>query len=130
MARERRSRSSFWRKDSYLMHATERQRAILTILGKRGFIAFRDLETHIEGSPATLRRDLERMANEGPIERVRGGAKTLARERSSPEAHPSGVPFSQKTSRNRNQKKASGRRAPPPCTPTPPLIYPHPLSTT
>src|SRR5258708_14418939 len=67
MARERRSRSSFWRKDSYLMHATERQRAILTILGKRGFIAFRDLETHIEGSPTTLRRGPVRMSKQGAI---------------------------------------------------------------
>jgi DeoR family ulaG and ulaABCDEF operon transcriptional repressor len=93
------------------MHATERQRAILTILGKRGFIAFRDLETHIEGSPATLRRDLERMANEGLIERVRGGAKTIDSERSSPEAHLSGVPFHENISRNRKQKEAIGRAA-------------------
>src|SRR5258708_21391740 len=73
MARERRSRSSFWRKDSYLMHATERQRAILTILGKRGFIAFRDLETHIEGSPATLRRTLDAQPERGALLRASGG---------------------------------------------------------
>ena len=57
------------------MHAAEREQAILNLLEQRGFIAFRELEKHVDASPATLRRDLERMSAEGRLTRVRGGVK-------------------------------------------------------
>lgn len=57
------------------MHATERKSLILELLGQRGFVTFRELEQKIEGSPATIRRDLEGLALEGKLQRVRGGAK-------------------------------------------------------
>jgi len=95
------------------MHAAERERTILDLLAQRGFIAFRDLEKQVKASPATLRRDLERMAGEGRIERVRGGLR-MAAARSGQQAIPArlaGVPFHENIGRNRRQKEAIGRAA-------------------
>src|SRR5688500_9738867 len=95
------------------MHATERERAIMNLLEQRGFIAFRELEKQLDASPATLRRDLERMASDGLIDRVRGGVK-LVSERPDPNAVPAslaGVPFHENIARHRKQKEAIGRAA-------------------
>jgi DeoR family ulaG and ulaABCDEF operon transcriptional repressor len=97
------------------MHATEREKAILDLLKKRGFIAFRDLEQRVGASPATLRRDLERMAAEGRIDRVRGGAKLAGKGdetgASGTPAILSGVPFHENVNRHSAQKEAIGRAA-------------------
>ena len=93
------------------MHAAEREQAILDILAERGFVAFRDLEKRLDASPATLRRDLERMAGVGRIDRVRGGAKLAADQpgSSSIPSRLSGVPFHENIARHRKQKEAIGR---------------------
>jgi DeoR family ulaG and ulaABCDEF operon transcriptional repressor len=57
------------------MHATEREKLILSAVSKTGFVTYRDLEAQLEASPATIRRDLTRLEEEGQIERVHGGAK-------------------------------------------------------
>jgi DeoR family ulaG and ulaABCDEF operon transcriptional repressor len=95
------------------MHAAEREQAILEILVERGFVAFRDLEKRLDASPATLRRDLERMAGEGRINRVRGGAKLAADQpgTGSVPSRLSGVPFHENIARHRKQKEAIGRAA-------------------
>lgn len=98
------------------MHATERERAITDILKARGFIAFRDLETLIDASPATLRRDLERMAGEGRLVRVHGGAR-LAEGKADEAQHLSGPPFHVNVTVNRRQKEAIGRAAAGLCAP-------------
>ena len=61
------------------MHAAEREKAILGLLADQGFISFRDLQKQLAASPATLRRDLERLAGEGVIARVHGGAHLLSK---------------------------------------------------
>lgn len=96
-------------------HAEERERAILALLAARGFIAFRDLEREIDASPATLRRDLERLASEGRIVRVHGGAKLA--ERATQTFGLEGVPFHENIARNAAQKQAIGRAAAALCTP-------------
>jgi len=101
------------------MHSTEREQAILALVAERGFIAFRELEKRVDASPATLRRDLERMAGENRIERVRGGAK-LVGDQSLGKAAPTrllGVPFHENIARHRKQKEAIGRAAATLCTP-------------
>jgi DeoR family ulaG and ulaABCDEF operon transcriptional repressor len=101
------------------MHAAEREQAILDLLEQRGFIAFRELEKRVEASPATLRRDLERLAGEGRINRVRGGVKSATgqhRSNSVP-THLSGVPFHENVARHRKEKEAIGRAAAALCTP-------------
>lgn len=94
------------------MHATEREHAILKLLEQRGFLAFRDLERKLSASPATLRRDLERMATDGRIRRVRGGAQ-LANAGADSKAPPHllGVPFHENIGRHRAAKEAIGRAA-------------------
>ena len=96
------------------MHATERERAILNLLkGNEGFISFRSIEKQIAASPATLRRDLERLAGLGVIERVRGGARLP--EDAMPERNhndrPSIAPFQENINRMQPEKAAIGKRA-------------------
>jgi len=100
-------------------HATEREQAILELLGRKGFIAFRDLEREIGASPATLRRDLERLVDYGRITRVHGGAK-LAATQTPPASSPAGLqgaPFHENIVRNTAQKQAIGRAAASLCSP-------------
>jgi DeoR family transcriptional regulator, ulaG and ulaABCDEF operon transcriptional repressor len=102
------------------MHANEREDLILSLLAAKGFISFRELEKRISGSPATIRRDLERMAEVGKLVRVRGGAK--AADAISPNAlepgfHLAGVPFHENIDRSRPQKVAIGKAAAALCEP-------------
>src|ERR1700724_479711 len=101
------------------MHAAEREQAILELVEQRGFIAFRELEKHVDTSPATLRRDLERMAGEGRLSRVRGGVKSTAppKKRNLTPAHLSGIPFDENIARHRKEKEAIGRAAAALCEP-------------
>jgi len=104
--------------DGRARHATEREHAILSLIERRGFVAFRELEREIDASPATLRRDLERLAAEGRLTRVHGGAKQ-ALERG-PGAGPpglQGVPFHENIRRHPAEKRAIGRAAARLCTP-------------
>lgn len=103
------------------MHATERERHIMGLLGERGFISFRELEGAIDASPATLRRDLERLASEGRLARVRGGAQitktTLPPPAPSSTSDLLGVPFHENVARHPAQKAAIGREAAKLCEP-------------
>lgn len=101
------------------MHATERERLILDLLQARGFIGFQELDQKVDASPATIRRDLERLATEGRIERVRGGARLAGpAEPAAPERpHLRGVPFHENIGRNTAQKEAIGRAAAALCHP-------------
>src|SRR5690606_33997215 len=49
------------------MHAAERESLILQLLRQRGFIAFQELDRQFEASPATLRRDLDKLESAGHI---------------------------------------------------------------
>lgn len=100
------------------MHATEREKTILALLGARGFITFRDLEKEFSVSPATLRRDLERLASEQHVVRVHGGVSLPKREDAPPPpGRLSGVPFHENIGRHRVQKEAIGRAAAALCNP-------------
>lgn len=92
------------------MHAAEREQMILEILRERGFVGFQELERRIEGSPATLRRDLNRLGRDGKIERVRGGAR-LAEGQDAIAPRLTGVPFHENVGRNRSYKEAIGKAA-------------------
>ncbi len=95
------------------MHATEREKAILGLLHQRGFISFRELSRQVDASPATLRRDLERMSSDGLLSRVRGGIKSID-EQAVPDSDPAhllGVPFHENIIRRREQKERIGRAA-------------------
>jgi DeoR family transcriptional regulator, ulaG and ulaABCDEF operon transcriptional repressor len=101
-------------------HATLREQQILQLLAQRGFVSFRDLELQIDASPATLRRDLERLAAVGRIVRVHGGARGLGHAASSVPSTPTGlqgVPFHENIARHRTEKQAIGRAAAKLCQP-------------
>lgn len=97
------------------MHAAEREQAILQLLqDKGGFVSFRELEKKIDASPATLRRDLSRLADDGYLQRVRGGAKLPGqdvRKSRSEEDHLAGTPFSENLRLMHDEKQAIGRAA-------------------
>ncbi len=59
------------------MHAAEREEIILDALRKKGFTTYRHLETKVDASPATIRRDLARLEKLGKITRLHGGAKAI-----------------------------------------------------
>jgi DeoR family ulaG and ulaABCDEF operon transcriptional repressor len=101
------------------MHATERERLIVDLLQSSGFVSFQELDSKLDASPATIRRDLERLAGEGFLKRVRGGAKlagAAANETGSP-GHLLGVPFHENIERNAAQKRAIGKAAAALCRP-------------
>jgi len=49
------------------MHATERDQVILNLLDERGFVSFQELTRRLDASPATLRRDLDRLQVDGKL---------------------------------------------------------------
>lgn len=96
------------------MHAAEREKMILDSLGESGFVSFRDLESRVAASPATIRRDLDRLEEAGVITRVRGGAKRIGGGggvSAASEDGLSGIPFHENIGRNRAAKEAIGRVA-------------------
>jgi DeoR family transcriptional regulator, ulaG and ulaABCDEF operon transcriptional repressor len=104
------------------MHANEREAIILKLLAERGFVSFRDLEKQVNGSPATIRRDLERLAEEGRLARVRGGIKSTNDIPAPSNAlasalHLAGVPFHENIARYPSEKRAIGKAAAALCTP-------------
>ena len=92
------------------MHASQREAAILKFMANSGFVTFRDLESQFGASPATLRRDLERLSQKGRIERIHGGAR-LIDVGVDPKVALTGVPFHENIVRNQAQKSAIGRAA-------------------
>lgn len=103
--------------DSRSLHATERARAILELLAERGFLAFRDLEQRFEASPATLRRDLERLATEGRLRRVHGGVQPIGGNGAGLPGGLQGVPFHENIGKKTAEKQAIGRAAAALCSP-------------
>jgi DeoR family ulaG and ulaABCDEF operon transcriptional repressor len=99
------------------MHATEREAHILDTVRRLGFVSFQDLDGQMSASPATIRRDLERLGTAGLLTRVRGGAKqadatiATASARGMAAAHLEGMPFNESVNRNITQKAAIGRAA-------------------
>jgi DeoR family transcriptional regulator, ulaG and ulaABCDEF operon transcriptional repressor len=98
------------------MHSAEREKLILETVNQRGFISFQDLEQRVAASPATIRRDLERMMNAGLLTRVRGGAKkneSKNAKRAAPDAgqHLTGVPFEENVNLHKAEKESIGRAA-------------------
>ncbi len=101
------------------MHAAEREKLILSLMQPSGFIAFQDLERSLDASPATLRRDLDRLELSGVITRVRGGAR-LNGQGAAPaigERPLGGAPFHENIDRFPKQKAAIGRAAAALCRP-------------
>jgi DeoR family transcriptional regulator, ulaG and ulaABCDEF operon transcriptional repressor len=98
------------------MHAAERDKIILTLLEEHGFVSFQELSHRLDASPATLRRDLERLQSMGRLLRVRGGAQPTSLDAPGG-ARLQGVPFHENINLNRAAKEAIGKAAARLCRP-------------
>ncbi|MFZ5745986.1 MAG: DeoR/GlpR family DNA-binding transcription regulator [Pseudomonadota bacterium] len=104
------------------MHASIREELILNLLNERGFVSFRELDALITGSPATIRRDLERLSRDGQLLRVRGGVKAVpGATNGAPSKNGglrlTGVPFTENVTLHRTEKQAIGKAAATLCVP-------------
>lgn len=100
------------------MHARQRRTRILQLLAERGFVSFKELDAGLAESPATIRRDLEQLAQEGLIRRVHGGAEPVeAPAAAGGPAVLAGAPFVENVSKHAAEKRAIGRAAAALCRP-------------
>jgi DeoR family ulaG and ulaABCDEF operon transcriptional repressor len=99
------------------MHQTRREAEILQALKPTGFVTYRELEARIDGSPATIRRDLDRLERQGMLVRVHGGAKLPDVDAKSFVPRLAGIPFAQSISENLAAKRAIGKAAAKLCLP-------------
>lgn len=98
------------------MHATERDAVILRIINENGFVSFQDLAAQLSASPATLRRDLDRLELSQKLVRVRGGARAVGTSDSA-SMRLQGIPFHENVNRNGAEKEAIGKAAADLCRP-------------
>src|SRR5882757_2691568 len=99
------------------MHATERDRVILSLLDEHGFVSLRDLSHWVKTSTATLRRDLERLQMSGKLTRVRGGVQSTNGIDRSGSRYLRGVPLHENIHLNQSAKEAIGKAAAQLCRP-------------
>lgn len=99
------------------MHATQRERLILEAMQPSGFVNYRDLETLLDASPATIRRDLTRLEASGAINRVHGGAKLAEHQSDDSLLQLTGTPFEKAIHQKIVAKRAIGKAAAALCEP-------------
>lgn len=99
------------------MHVEDRERLILKALRGSGFVTYRELESRLDASPATIRRDLSRLEQAGRLLRVHGGAKLTRRRDDGSSDHLAGTPFAKSITENLAAKKAIGKAAAALCDP-------------
>ena len=101
------------------MHASQREKHILELIARKGFLSFQELDGNINASAATLRRDLERLASAGQIRRVRGGAERIDSTASTGASASAltGSPFHENAARYEREKQAIGKSAASLCAP-------------
>ena len=86
----------------------ERHRLILKLVNERSIVSVGELVELLVASEATIRRDINSMAERGEVKRIRGGAEAV---RPRLEAHLVGMPFSLSRDIGVAQKRAIARAA-------------------
>src|SRR5580658_3342059 len=86
----------------------ERHQLILKIVTEHSFASVGELVNLLAASEATIRRDINALAEQGRIKRIRGGAEALYPRH---QAHLVGVPFLMSQGINVPQKRAIARAA-------------------
>lgn len=101
------------------MHAAEREEIILGAIRSKGFTTYRFLESNVEASPATIRRDLARLEKHGKIVRLHGGARAVDEEAAAAGSVLSlaGTPFEKSLKQNVRAKRSIGLAAAALCEP-------------
>ena len=82
----------------------ERQRQILSLLGRQGRLSVSEIVEQFSISEATARRDLETLASQGKVQRVHGGVMAL--EKAPPE-----LPILERKTEQVREKERIGRAA-------------------
>lgn len=90
------------------MLETERHRLIARLVQERSVVSIADLVETLGASEATVRRDINAMADRNLIRRIRGGAESLSPRH---EAHLVGIPFALSRGIRVAQKRAIARAA-------------------
>jgi DeoR family ulaG and ulaABCDEF operon transcriptional repressor len=90
------------------MLESERHRLILKLVQERSAASVIDLVDLLGASEATIRRDINAMAERGEVRRIRGGAESVNARH---QAHLVGMPFSLSQEINVPQKRAIARTA-------------------
>lgn len=86
----------------------ERHRLIVKFINERSIVSVGDLVELLAASEATIRRDINTLAERGEIKRIRGGAEAVTPRH---EAHLVGTPFEMSQALNAPQKRAIARAA-------------------
>ncbi|TXS90337.1 DeoR/GlpR transcriptional regulator [Parahaliea maris] len=89
----------------------QRHQLILDILDEHEFTSVRTLTEELNASEATIRRDLLKMARQGQLEKIRGGARALPQDHSSPRSHIAGSAFLASREKQPEAKRLIARRA-------------------
>ena len=82
----------------------ERQRQILTLIGRQGRLSVAEIVEQFSISEATARRDLESLASQGKVQRVHGGVMSL-------ETAPPELPILERKTEQVWEKERIGRAA-------------------
>jgi DeoR family transcriptional regulator, ulaG and ulaABCDEF operon transcriptional repressor len=90
------------------MLEAERHRLIVRLVQERSVVGVPDLVEILGASEATVRRDINAMAEQGLLRRIRGGAESLTPRH---EAHLAGMPFRLSQGMGVAQKRAIARAA-------------------
>ena len=90
------------------MLEAERHRIIVKLIQERSVVGIGDLVEILDSSEATVRRDINALAEQGKIRRIRGGAEALSPRH---ESHLVGVPFALSRDMGSAQKRAIARTA-------------------
>jgi len=91
----------------------QRHRLILDLLEERQFVRLQELAETLNASPATIRRDINKLAGEGLLTRIHGGAQVSASEAAvrTPRQQLQGAAFLANLERHVVEKRAIAERA-------------------
>lgn len=90
----------------------QRQQIILDILVEQQFASVRDLSSQLDASEATIRRDITKMAANGQLNKIRGGAEVIAEQAGhAKRAHVKGSVFLADKERHATNKRLIAERA-------------------
>lgn len=91
----------------------QRQRLILDLLEEKQFVRLQELVDTLNASPATIRRDIHKLAEEGKLARIHGGARLADSEATAraPRQHLQGSAFLGNLERQVAEKRAIAEQA-------------------
>ncbi|TXS93602.1 DeoR/GlpR transcriptional regulator [Parahaliea aestuarii] len=93
------------------MLETQRHQLILDILDEKEFTSVRTLTEELNASEATIRRDLLKLAEQGRLEKIRGGARALQQDQRMARPHIAGSAFLASREKQPEAKREIARRA-------------------